>query len=242
MKNKIIIYDIETTPIATYTWNLWPNGISHESIIQDWSIICAAWKELGSDKVYSAAVKTVGDDKELVKKLRDVLSSASIIVHHNGDKFDLKKINTRLIYHRLEPLGKVTAVDTLKEVKKVANFTSNRLDYLSKILTGQGKMHVGYELWLRVMRGEKKAIKEMLEYNKVDVIRLEEIYEILKPYMKSHPHMGPGEGNHKDHSCRACGSSNVKLNGIRYTAAGVKKQEIQCNECHAYSTIRFAEA
>src|SRR5688572_5094441 len=136
---KIIIWDVETSWVKTYTWNLWPNnGIPHDNIIEDWSILCGAWKELGKDKVHAVSVKSVGDDREVVKKLRDVISDASILIHHNGDKFDIKKLNARLIYHGLEPIAKVTTIDTLKEVKKVAAFTSNRLDYLSKFLGGTG--------------------------------------------------------------------------------------------------------
>src|SRR5688572_9226818 len=137
-KEKIILWDLETTPIKGYTWSLWSDHMSHDNIIEDWSIICGAWKELGKDKVHAVSVKSVGDDKEVVKKLRDVISDASLLIHHNGDKFDIKKLNARLIYHGLEPISKVTTLDTLKEVKKVAAISSNRLDYIDKFLGNRG--------------------------------------------------------------------------------------------------------
>jgi DNA polymerase III epsilon subunit-like protein len=163
-----------------------------------------------------------------------------VIVHHNGDKFDLKKLNTRLIIHGLDPLPKIHTVDTLKEVRKVAAFTSNRLDYLAKTLVGAGKTHVDYQLWLDIMKGNKRAVRDMVAYNKVDVIRLEEVYSVLLPYMKSHPHIGAQNGESKDLSCRYCGSTHVKKNGTKHTAAGLKKQEIQCRDCHGYSVVRLA--
>lgn len=239
-KAKIIIYDIETSPIVSYTWNLFPKYLSHDNIIQDWYIICGAWKELGSKKVEAVAIKKPGDDYEVVKKLRDVLSEADIIVHHNGDSFDIKKINARLIYHGLKPLPKIHTVDTKKEAKKIAAFSSNRLDYLSKTLIGEGKIHVEFDLWVDVVKGDKKALKKMVEYNKVDVIRTEQIYDVLKPYMKNHPHTGVMGGNERNASCRCCGSTNVKKNGIRTTAAGVRKQEIQCKNCHSYSLVSLS--
>jgi uncharacterized protein YprB with RNaseH-like and TPR domain len=236
-KAKILFWDIETSPIQANTWSLWPNSISHESIIQDFTIICGAWKELGKKKVHVAAITKPYQDKQVVKKLREALSKADILVGHNADKFDFKKFNTRLIYHGLRPLPPIPMVDTLKWAKKIAAFSSNRLDYLSKQLTGQGKVHVDYELWLRIMKGDKKALKEMIAYNKVDVIRLEEVYLKLVPYAPGHPHVGALEKKHRHLSCQKCGSSNIKFNGVRTLAAGVLRRETQCQDCGSYHRI-----
>jgi len=235
--SKIIVWDIETTPIIANTWDLYPKYLSHDNIIQDWTIICGAWKEIDKTTVHAVKVDNVGDDYEVVKKLREVLASADVLVHHNGDRFDIKKLNARLIFHNLPPLPKIPTVDTLKEAKKIAAFTSNRLDYLSKFLIGEGKIHVEYGLWLDVMKGSKKALKEMVEYNKVDVLRLEAVYLRLRPYMKSHPHHGALNGEDRNCSCTHCGSTKVKKNGIRVTAAGLKKQELQCQNCGAYMRV-----
>jgi DNA polymerase elongation subunit (family B) len=234
---KIIIWDIETSPIVSYTWNLFPKYLSHDNIVEDWFIICGAWKELGSKKVEAVSIKKLGDDYEVVKKLRDTLADADIIVHHYGDKFDLKKLNARLIYHGLQPLPKIHTVDTKKEASKIASFSSNRLDYLSKYLIGEGKIHVDFNLWVDIMKGSKSALKEMVQYNKVDVIRCEEVYVKLRPYMKNHPHSGVIAEKPRFGSCKCCGSERLKKNGIRTTAAGIRKQEVQCKDCNSYSLI-----
>lgn len=239
-KAKILFWDIETSPIVTNTWDLYPTSISHDSIIRDWSIICGCWKFLGDKKVQAVAITKPGDDKEVVRKLRDVVASADVIVHHYGDAFDLKKLNARIIYYGFDPLPNVPTVDTKKMASKVAKFTSNRLDYLSKLFFGVGKVHVDYQLWLDVMAGSKKALKEMVAYNKIDVVRLEAVYLKLLPYMKNHPHVGAIQGKHRHYSCPSCGSEEIKLNGVRYTAAGVKKQEIQCKHCHHYAKVPYA--
>lgn len=236
-KPKVIFFDIETSPVEARTWSLWPKSISHDSIIQDWTIICGAWKELGKEKIHAVWIDKPYKDKEVVKKLRDVLASADLVVGHNSDKFDIKKLNARIIFHGLQPLPNVAQVDTLKMVKKVAAFSSNRLDYLSKVLTGQGKIHVDYSLWLKVMAGDKKALKEMVKYNKVDVLRLEEIYLKLLPYAKTHPHIGAIAGLDRNLSCPKCGSTNIKKDGLRHTAAGIARQEIQCKDCFSFSRV-----
>jgi DNA polymerase elongation subunit (family B) len=228
--------------MVNYTWGLFGNDyIPIDRIVQDWSIICGAWKELGSKKIHVAKATTIGDDYEVVKTIRDALADADVIIAHNGDSFDVKKLNARIIFHKLEPLPKLIQVDTKKEAKKVAAFSSNKLDYLAQTLVGEGKLPTDMELWKAVMAGNKKALKAMIEYCKVDVVRLEQVYERLLPYMKNPPHRGVLAGQDRNCSCKACGSTSVKLNGVRFTAAGVKKQEVKCKECHHYSLIPFKE-
>ncbi len=235
-KAKIIIFDTETSPIITTTFSLYPESISHHNIIQDWFIISACWKELGSDKVSSASILKPTEDKEVCKKLREALLSADIIVAHNGKKFDIKKLNARLIYHKLQPLPQIPMVDTLVEIKKVAQFTSHRLDYLGTHLLGEGKLPTSDGLWLRALKGEKKAIKEMTDYCKVDVVRLEQLYLRLKPYFKSHPHVGV-IANGVKHDCPKCGSINTQKRGSSITTAGNKQQRLQCQDCGGWHQV-----
>jgi RNase P subunit RPR2 len=233
---KIILWDIETSLIVATTFSLYPERIPHDGILQDWSIICGAWKQLGSKETKVATVKKYGDDKQVCKTLRDELADADLIIHHNGNRFDIKKLNARLIYHGLEPLPLIPTIDTLLEIKKVAAFTSNRLDYLGKHLFGQGKMHTDPGLWMEVLRGSTKAIKSMAAYNKVDVVRLEQLYMRIRPYIKRHPHIGVMNNQPKE-SCTKCGSINTKKAGVRISAAGTKRQEIQCQDCGSYHSV-----
>lgn len=247
---KIILYDLETLPMVTATFSLYPDSIGHDNILSDWSIINACWKELGKPTIYSSAIT---DDKEMFKldvnndlvvvnKLREVFEDADIIIGHNSKKFDTRKLNTRLIYWGLDPLpSSLHQVDTLQEIRKVAAFSSNRLDYLGKTLLGEGKSETSRGLWLRVLKGDKKAVKEMVEYCKKDVQLLEDLYLKILPYMKSHPHVGAMDGGDKNHTCPKCGSEKLVQNKVRFTAAGVKKVQRQCSECHSYTTFIYKE-
>jgi DNA polymerase III epsilon subunit-like protein len=233
---KIIIFDIETAPMLVASFGLYPDKLDHSWIVQDWFMICAAWKELGSKKVEAAWITRKGDDKKLVKTLRDALAEADIVVGHNIKNFDLKKLNARLIYHRLDPLPQIQVVDTLDASKRYAANVSNRLDYLSNHLLGQGKMQTSYGLWLRAMNADTEAVAEMVKYNKIDVIRNEEYYNVIRPYMRQHPHRGAMQGKSRFHSCPHCGSNNIVLSKTRYTAAGLIRYQKKCKDCHAYST------
>lgn len=234
---KIITFDLETSPIVATTWGIYQQFLGVNNIVKDWFIISGAWKELGKDKVHSVQISKPYDDYKVVKKLRDVLATADIIIGQNCDQFDMKKLNARMIFHGIEPLPHIPTIDTKKEAKKIAAFTSNKLEYLGKHLVGAGKIKTDYQLWLDVMNGSKSALKEMVEYNKIDVVRNEEVYLILKPYMKNHPHIGVLNGLSKFHSCNNCGGVHLKRNGIRPTKAGILKQEVQCKDCGAYHRI-----
>ena len=221
---KIILWDIETSLMITTTFSLYPDRIPHDGILQDWFIICGAWKELGKE-TKSVQISKNKDDKQVCKTLREALIDADIIVHHNGDKFDLKKLNARLIYHGLDPLPHIATVDTLKEVKKIAQFTSNRLDYLGKFLFGEGKVSHDQGMWLEIAKGDISSVPKMVEYNIGDVEVLEKVYLRLRPYMKNHPVIT----NYMDmdkHGCNKCGSINLINRGYSITAAGVKEKKV----------------
>ena len=242
---KILLWDIETSMMNVGTFSLYPESIGHQNIIDDWYIISAAWKFLGKPKIYSVCgvddpkryKRDIRDDYHVVKTIRDVLDDVDIIIGHNQNKFDIKKFKARLIFHQLPPLPKlIHSVDTLKEVKKIAAFSSNRLDYLTTHLCGQGKMQTSSGLWLKVMQGDKTAHAEMVKYNKIDVVRLEELYLRLLPYLESHPHVGAIAGNDRDKTCPKCGSISQKIKGHRYSASGIRRVQVQCCKCHSYHT------
>lgn len=233
---KILFWDIETSPIETYAWRLGQTYSTIDNLKKDWYMICACWKFAGQKTIHSATMTKPGDDLELIKKLREVLASADLIVHHYGDAFDLKKFNARLILHKLPPLPDIPTVDTKKAVAKVADMTSNKLEYLVKTTTGIGKIKTDYDLWIRTHTGSKKALREMVIYNKRDVEAVEEWYNWLKPYIKNHPHIW-AKYEDRHHTCKNCGSTKLKKNGTRPTKAGILKQEMQCQECGSYHRI-----
>lgn len=236
VKKKVIFMDLETSLLQVTTFTLRPEFIPHGGIISDWSILSGAWKVQGEEKIHSVKVKKYGDDKEVVKKLRDVLQDAAFVIGHNFARFDLRKLNARLIYHRLEPLPPIQVVDTLKEAKKIAQFSSNRLDYLGTHLCGEGKIHTSPDLWMKVINNDKKALNEMVEYNKGDVLLLEKVYDRLLPYFTKHPHKGVMDGGVKC-DCPKCASTSVQKRGIRTLASGVQKQEMQCNTCRGWFSV-----
>jgi DNA polymerase elongation subunit (family B) len=212
--------------------------IQHTSVIQEAFIICASWKfsDEPSDKIYTAAIKAKGKDKPVVEALLEAIKSADILVHHNGDKFDLPFLNFRTAYYGLDPISNIKTVDTYK-VSKQFKFGYNKLDYLTNLFFNKGKIDVSSGITEEITMGNLKRLDEMIAYNRQDVFILENLYYKLLPYMKSHPHVGAIIGRDRKASCPKCGSNNYKLNGTRFTAAGIQKQECQCKDCKSYFLI-----
>ena len=231
---KIVLWDIETAPMVVTSWGLFKPYLSHDNILEDTSLLCAAWKDLDEDKVYSVAIdpKDPRDDKGVVKVLRNVLAKADVLVGHNGDKFDLKTFNARLAYHDLKPLPPRKTIDTLKVARKHFRFTSNRLDYLGAFLGVGRKLHTDYKLWLDILlHGDEKALSKMVAYNKQDVMLLQRVYKKLRPYMTNHPNQRLCSGE----VCPICGEAGaLQKRGFRMTQMS-RAQAYQCQACGGWS-------
>ena len=219
-------------------WGLQHNDwIAPENLQQERFIICASWKVLGEDEVDSVSIldnrklfkSDPHNDKHVVETLHKMLSAADVIIHHNGNSYDLKFTETRMLFHGLPPLPPIQKIDTLLVAKHRFMFNSNKLDYLAKFLGLGEKIQTDYKLWLRVLQGDKSAIEEMVVYNKHDVKLLEEVYLKLRPYINDHPHaqlFEPGERL----DCPRCGSKHTKKNG--YHSANTRiYQRYYCLDC-----------
>lgn len=173
------------------------------------------------------------DDRELVTELHQLISEADIIIAHNGDRFDVKKMNTRFIYHGLKPPEPYKTIDTLKVARKYFAFNSNKLDDLGNFLKqGRKVKHPGFDLWLRCAAGDPKSWGLMKKYNKQDVLLLERIYLKLRPWIQNHPNTAIMSG--KEDGCPACQSANLQRRGFGFTKSG-KFPRYQCMDCGKWS-------
>ncbi len=191
-ESKTLFIDIENTPLVSYTWGRYEQNVV--DVQQESYILSFAYKWLGVKKTKIIALndfkefkKDKTDDKKLLEEIHKVLSQADILVGHNIDAFDVKKINARFIYHGLTPIG-VSTVDTVKIARKYFKFSSNKLDDLGKYLkVGRKESTGGFNLWLECMSGDKSAWKKMKKYNIQDVDLLEKIYFKLRSWCTNHP-------------------------------------------------------
>lgn len=228
---KRLYLDIETSLSVVSTFSLWPKFISHDNIMQDWHIICAAWKWEGNDEVFGELTYN-RNDKKVVKALCAVILEADEVVYHNGRKFDWKKLNTRVLLNSLPPMAKPRETDTLIQCRKHFAMTSNRLDYISKVLGLEGKLPTSNGLWIRALNKDKLAIDEMLSYNKQDVVILEQVFERLRPYIDLGYNVNIDTNTDV---CTHCYSANLQKRGWTHTKTS-KYRKYQCKDCKGWSS------
>jgi DNA polymerase elongation subunit (family B) len=224
-KLKVLLFDIETSPMRSYTWSCWKQNIGTNQIISDWFILTWSAKWLFEDEVLSD--KLTGEeslkenDERITKTLFDLIDEADVTISHNGDKFDIRRINTRFLIHGLGTPSSYINIDTLKHARKQFSISSNRLDYLGQFLGIGRKIDTGgFELWSRCMKGEDEALKEMQEYCDQDVKLLEDVYLTLRPYIKPHPNLGLYI-NDDIKRCPTCGSDKIRPIGDYYTTVSI---------------------
>lgn len=241
-KPKILTLDIETLPLESYTWGLFDQNVGLDMIKTEWSILSYAAKWLDRKTVIYAdtmgrGVDKVRDDKSLVGEIWKLLDSADIVVAQNGQRFDIKKINARLIQHGYGPYSPVKVVDTLLVARRHFAFTSKKLEWMSKYLTDspkeKHKEFPGFELWAECLKDNPKARKELKKYNKQDVISTEKLYLKQRPWIDGHPNIGT-YNLRGDVQCPKCGSAKVTAQGIRVLVAGVY-QRYKCENCGGWA-------
>jgi hypothetical protein len=243
---KVLILDIETAPMSAYVWGIWNQNVGTHQIKSDWFCLTWAAKWLFEDKVYSAKLKpdevANQDDKRIIEGIWKLLNEADIVIAHNAVKFDIPRLNSRFIINDLHPPLPYQIIDTLVHIRRQFGFTSNKLDYVNKLLNLERKKETSFELWDNCMKGDRKALKEMEDYNVQDVRILEETYLQIRPWIKPHPNMGLFILDETEQRCPSCGSSELQDQGKCYNTSANIYELIRCNNCNSISRKRRGAA
>lgn len=234
-KFKRLFFDIETSPNLVFSWNVgYDIRIDYDNIIKERAIICICYKYEGEDKVHSLSWDK-GDDEKMLRKFVDVINDADEVIGHNSDKFDVKWVRTRCIFHGIYMDHNIKSIDTLKAARGKFKFNSNKLDYIGKYLGMGQKMDTGgFSLWKDiVLKNDRKALKKMVDYCKQDVILLEGIFKKINPYIPVKTNAAIMYDRDIIH-CPECLSGKVCVNKRRISAAGLISYGMQCKDCGKY--------
>ena len=232
---KILVFDVETAPLRSYTWGLWKVNVAPVQIISDWFMLTWSAKWLFEEDVFSGRLTPeealAEDDSRITADIWKLLNEADIIIAHNARRFDVKKLNTRFLLNGLNPPMPYQIIDTLEHLKKKFSISSNRLDYVNKLLNIDRKMDTGgFALWDGCMKGDEDSLIKMEKYNIVDVEILEETYLRLRPWIQPHPNLGLFIEDDVD-KCPSCGSGELLFGGTPYTTAANTYESFRCGSC-----------
>lgn len=249
-KAKILIFDIETAPNRAAIWNVWKQNIPFSMLTSDWYMLSFSAKWLGSDNIMYADLsgKEAGseDDFDLVRQLHSLMGQADIVVAHNGDKFDIRRVQARFIMSGLGPTSPFHSVDTLKVSRSNFDFPYHTLEYLTKRLLPErywkkkSAKFPAYALWEACLKGDQEAWAEMRDYNRQDVVALEALYLKFLPWIKGHPNVSIADGSTPERpTCPNCGSTKVTRRGTQSTKLTGVYQRYRCNDCGKWTRSRL---
>jgi uncharacterized protein YprB with RNaseH-like and TPR domain len=179
---KILLLDIETTPMQVYAWGLWDQNISIDQIIKTTEMMCFGARWLGEKKVIFKSVHHDGK-QAMLEELHRLMNEADLLVGWNSAAFDHKHINREFLEAGMAPPSPVKDLDLMSITKANFLFPSNKLDYVAqKLGVGAKVKHSGFSLWIKCMEGDDKAWAEMKKYQIQDVNLLVDLYDILSPW------------------------------------------------------------
>ena len=240
---RILVFDIETSPMAVLVWGLFEQRIPPQNVIAEWAVLSWSAKWLCEPEIlYSVVTPDEAKDRQdynTVKKMWDLFEEAVIVIAHNAANFDLRKLNARWKVNGFTPPSSFQVIDTLKISRKHFAFASHKLDYLMKLLQDTGKVKTDFDLWKRCINGEQEALDEMVYYNKNDVVILEDLYLELRPWIKSHPNMGLYVDTDKE-ICPTCGSDKLDWNISMYYTPSGRYKSFRC-ECGSIGRSRTSD-
>lgn len=241
---KILLYDLETAPELYMGFGRYKQNIQEDFVYRNSFVMSYSAKWLGKDDIvsvglpdYPAYEEDPYDDYQLCLDLHKLLNEADWVVAHNI-AFDWKTANTRFVKHGLPPISPTKLIDTLAIAKANFRFPTNRLDTIARYLgVGQKLAHTGAKMWRDCYDGDMQAWQNMIDYNAVDVLVLEEVYLALRAFDKKHPNAAL---YYKDNAprCVCCGSTDLTLTDKRAYTSVSEFEVYQCNSCGKHNRTR----
>lgn len=239
MEKKRLFYDIETSFCEGHFWRPGYNQrIGADQILKHSQIICISWAWNDGEVQHLDWDLDKQCDKKLLKKFIKELDKADEIIAHNGDKFDIKTIRTRAMFHNIQMRPKYRMIDTYKLCKSYLNLPSASLKEACKYFDIEQKADSGgMQTWIGVVLDkDPEAMEQMLYYCDHDITALRSLYNKLQNWIAPSFHYGVKGGGEK-FMCPECGSANVGHSKDYVTRAGTIQRQMKCRECKKNYTI-----
>jgi len=238
---KILVLDLETSPMLAYVWGLGEQHVRHGQLkrgsnIVDIISVAYSWMDEEEIHVMGWGYEEQ-DSRPMMEKLDELINEADIVIGKNNERFDNKQINFHRWYHNRDGMPDwLTKSDDLeKHLRRHLRLPSQSLDYISDLLGLGGKEKMEFSDWVNIVEKHPteglKAYEKMLHYNKKDVADTKAIWKYsMKHFIPKH-NMGVSlEGQ----VCRACGSTNLAWDGSTYSG-GVMYKKFKCRDHLGYA-------
>lgn len=239
---KVLLFDIETLPLKVYVWGLRHNEyIPPDNIDEDWCVSGWSAKWLFQPEMYSEFLTpkeaTSRNDGRILRPLWKLLNEADVVIAQNGKRFDIRRVNARFVFYGLPEPMPYQVIDTYETAKQKFDFTSFKLDYMNQYLGLERKADVTMQDFIACCHGNKEALQKMQDYNKRDVLILEEFYTRVRGWIK-HPNFAAWnsrvvELDEGEVICPVCRGVVTDFGGQWVSPAGTVYAAFRCPHCQA---------
>lgn len=145
------------------------------------SILVASVLAYGNERADNFVIKQVGNDKRLVRELKECLESYDCWCTYYGKGFDVPMVNTRLLKWNNTPVDKRHHLDLYFSLKANLNTSRKSLGHLVSWLgVPEQKMGVSADVWNQITVDFNRNIKILTERCESDVVALRDLYERTK--------------------------------------------------------------
>lgn len=232
---NILVFDIETMVKKAFLFRSGKQYVNAESFIDYDTMICWSAKVLGGSEMFKDCLTPQeAKDKNhsrITKSLWNLMKNYDVTVSHNGINFDIPMIKTFFLKENLGLPNRFRNIDTCAIARSQFRFQSNKLDYICKELgLNDGKTKTDFDLWKKCYEGDVDSLNDMQMYNLNDILILEDLLNVFKPYIPSFPNVAV-YGDVEESQCPYCGGTKFKDNGFWFTPNG-KFHSFRC-ECKA---------
>lgn len=233
MNAKITYLDIETSPIVAHVWGLRDQNIGINQIIEDPRCLGYGYK------INNGAVKWASEwdptgRRGMLEAAHSLLDEADVVVHYNGNGFDIPWLNGELAKEGFTPPAPFKNIDLYRVVRKNYRLPSYKLQYVCQTFGLGGKIDTGgHKLWVDCLAGDEKAQAKMGKYCRQDVRLLPLLLDKVRPHLAGTVNMALLNGI-EGLACTKCGSVDLQSRGTVPTTTRVYRR-YRCNACGGWT-------
>lgn len=232
---KILIYDIETSPIVSAHFGLGKQVIRHGQLLEPFNyyrILSIAYTWIHEDKVHNLVFDQKNRCcKKLIQDFAALLKEADIVLGKNNFRFDDKHISSQMLLHGItdqeKAIWETIREDLESQMRRHFYLPSYSLDYISSLVGLGGKDKMEFSDWVESYILQcPKALNKMVVYGNKDVRDTRDLILLLWPFMRFKYNLSKTNGL----VCKKCGGHNLIKNGKRMQKSGLRQQFL-CSGC-----------
>ncbi|GAB3863432.1 hypothetical protein GCM10028801_31040 [Nocardioides maradonensis] len=233
--SSILIFDVERVEGRAEV-RFWDRGqfkgswFPSDAVLSPPRIICWGARWYGSDKILTGAEWRKGGHERMIRQLWELVERADVVVGHNVDRADLPWLRESLPQYGIPLPRPAKSVDTYKVMRQQfpawhSKSLTEAAKFLNVPLGKEGKW--SRDLADAAVAGDRDAQRELLTYQKGDIVLSGAVYDGMRGYIPNHPFITT-DGDER--VCNQCGSLDLAHNG-EVRAVVMDYAAYRCNNC-----------